>query len=248
MMNRRPYSALMTLLGLGASVFYVILLAKAGPAVSAHAEFRTFLPLVQRTHRAFTMDSFQGPELHPAWSWVNENPAKWSLTEKPGFLRIRTHLGGPGEENLLLMPAPTGDYTVSTRVQFDPIMNFQMAGLVFWQDEGNLLMLGPAYCSLPAPAPCVFKGIYFDHNEHSDPIGGNFATATDLTDVYLKVERSGADYTGYYSADAVTWTLVGTHTVSPGVHLDRIGIAAGNDVHEIIIPADFDFYRLERGG
>ncbi len=237
----------MSLMAMGAFVLCAIALAKAGPAVRAGAEFRALLPAVQKAYQAFSMDSFSGPALHPAWSWINENPARWSLTQAPGSLRIMTNVGSLGAENLLVMSAPSGDYTVSTRVRFDPLMNFQMAGLVFWQEEGTHLVFGLAQCSLGPPA-CVGKGIYFDRSEGGEFIGSNFATATELTDVYLKVERSGATYTGYYSSNGVAWTLVGTHTVSPGVRLDRIGLGAGNDVHELIIPADFDFYKLERRG
>jgi beta-xylosidase len=247
MANRRRYVALVTLLGLGAAVASVIAMAQTGPGVSASGHFRTFFPVVQQAYQPFSIDQFNGPTLHPAWSWTNENPANWSLTEKPGFQRMRTHAGGVVTENLLLMSAPAGDYSVSTRVQFDPSADFQMAGLVFWQEQGTLMMIGPAYCSRQPPA-CVGKGIYFDHLEGFEAVGGNFPTPIELTDVHLKVERSGAYYTGYYSADGVTWALVGTHTMGPGINLDQIGLATANDIQQHAIPVDFDFFELRAGG
>jgi beta-xylosidase len=38
-----------------------------------------------------TSDEFDGPELGMQWGWNhNPDPAKWSLTERPGYLRLRT--------------------------------------------------------------------------------------------------------------------------------------------------------------
>jgi hypothetical protein len=56
-------------------------------------------------------DEFQGPALAPRWSWAREDPTHWSLSARPGYLRIITQTGGIYEsteeqKNLLLMPVP----------------------------------------------------------------------------------------------------------------------------------------------
>ncbi len=74
------------------------------------------------------------------------------------------------------------------------------------------------------------------------------ATAITTHDqVYLLLEIRGATYTGYYSEDGTHWTTVGSHTVSAGIDMSRLGLGAGHDRTDIRIPADFDYIdvRLE---
>jgi hypothetical protein len=221
--------------------------ASASFSARERAAFSLFLPAVQRSYQALWHDDFDEPGLDPSWWWVGENPAHWSLTARPGFLRLISHPGGVAEENLLLRDAPAGDFTLTTRVLFRPTHNFQMAGLVLYGEPGTLLKFGRAYCSAPAPT-CVGNGIYFDHLEGGNPVGANFATSTSSQDeAYLRVSRQGTTYSGYYSENGTTWTLVGSHTVGVGVDLPSVGLAVANDVQDIQIPGDFDFFEVRAG-
>jgi hypothetical protein len=53
-------------------------------------------------------DNFDGPALDSRWWWVNEQPDCWSLTVRPGFLRIMT-LSASRAQNLLYQDAPQAD-------------------------------------------------------------------------------------------------------------------------------------------
>lgn len=55
-------------------------------------------------------DEFDG-QLAEGWDWENENSARWSLDENPGFLRIYLSPEAAGGENLLLRPVAPGDLT-----------------------------------------------------------------------------------------------------------------------------------------
>ena len=77
-------------------------------------------------------DDFDSPTLDSRWFWVNEDPSHWSLTERPGFMRITAQEGG---ENLLLQAAPADDYVIETRLLFEPTQNIQRAGLFIFQDR-----------------------------------------------------------------------------------------------------------------
>jgi beta-xylosidase len=190
-------------------------------------------------------DDFDQATLHPLWSWINEVPAQWSLTDNPGFLRIITSSGPLGEQNLLVQPAPSGDYQISTHLLFEPDQNFQFAGLVLYADQNNFLFFGRAYCDV-APPTCVGNGIYFDHIEDGAPSGSNFATGVAETgEAYLRVTKSGHDYTGYYSANGSDWTLIGTHTLDSEPHPSRVGLTAANDQAGAGLPADFDNFALD---
>ena len=58
-------------------------------------------------------DDFDGA-LAEGWTWYQERPTYWSLTENPGSLQMLTV---PGEEwiNVLLRDMPAGDWEISTR-------------------------------------------------------------------------------------------------------------------------------------
>jgi len=203
---------------------------------------RVSLPIVMQNHRPFGDDDFSATTLDARWSWVNPDPARWSLTARPGFLRILTTLGSVGTKNLALQNAPNGGYLVQTRLLFTPISNYQMAGIVLYRDNANYLMLGRAYCDTPAPA-CVGNGIYFDHVEGGTHVGSNYALSTTKTgEVYLRIVRDVNTYTAYYSENGTTWMVVGAHTA--GVALPNVGLTAANDQFNAQVPADFDYFDI----
>ena len=136
----------------------------------------------------FTRDDFNGP-LANGWYWVNQNPSKWNLTENPGFLRIYTADTGTGGENLLLRPVSNGDLMIKTHLIFEPDSNYQIAGLVIYQDGSNFLQLGRAFCD--NPEGCAGNGIYFDSIIGGEWTGINFATPIDQSSEVYRLERRG---------------------------------------------------------
>ena len=135
-----------------------------------------------------------------AWTWIEENPAKWSLTENPGYLRIYAAPYADGGKNVLVLLTPEGDFTAVTHMYFEPTRNFQFAGLTLHLDDANKVNFGRAYCD-PAGS-CVGNGMYFDHVEGGGMIGSNFATPVENTnEAWLKLERIDVALTGSYSPD-----------------------------------------------
>jgi hypothetical protein len=191
-------------------------------------------------------DGFDSPALNPSWEWINEEPEYWSLTDRPGFLRI-LQLSGMPEKNLLKQrDAPVGDYEVITRVQFDPSHTFQKAGIVIspggiYDAYAVYLFRGGCYDS--GPAFCHDDAIYF---ENWEPSGMSMQSLYPWshTDTYLRLVKRGLTYTGYAGMDGATWTEVGSWTATwTG---GKPGLAAHNPVDDPtgIIPADFDFFAL----
>ena len=188
-------------------------------------------------------DDFSSASLDSRWSWIREDPTHWSLTARPGFLRLTTQQTFSNVNNLLVQNAPVGDYEILTRVIFTPTENFQIASLLAYQDDNNSLALGRAYCDVPPPT-CVGNGIYFDRVEGGSLVGSNFAMTTTVQgDAYLRMLRHGNVYTGYVSTDGTNWILVGVHTVT--ITPTQIGFKASNQAQGATeIPADFDFFTL----
>ncbi len=193
-------------------------------------------------------DNFKEKKLRKYWRWKREDPTHWSLTARPGFLRIVAQPGGllGGEnntKNLLMQKAPPGDFAITTHLFFTPTVNFQFAGLLAYQDDDNYVWLGRSYCDY-APPTCVGNGIYFDHEEKGVFIEHAILATTNQNEAYLRIVRTGNSYSGYYSADNVNWSLVGTFILAQGF-TPKVGLGA--DTSYTAAPelnADFDFFRV----
>lgn len=188
-------------------------------------------------------DNFSSTSLDSRWSWIREDPTHWSLTTHPGFLRLTTQQTFSHVSNLLVQAAPVGDYEIQSRLIFTPTENFQMAGLIAYQDDNNSLSLGRAFCDVPPPA-CVNNGIYFDRVEGGSLVGSNYGMNIAVQgEAYLRLVRQGMTYTGYVSSDGANWILVGVHTVT--ITPTQIGLKATNQMQGASeISADFDFFTL----
>lgn len=192
-------------------------------------------------------DNFSSSSLNNRWSWIRQDATHWSLTTRPGFLRITSQQGNLNagtNKNMLVQDAPIGDFEIQTRLVFLPTENLQRAGLVIYQNDTNYFLLIRAYCGFVPP--CVENGIYFDQVEQNQFIGSNFAMTTTLPgEAYLRLVRQGTMYTGYVSMNGTDWTLVGTHSVvadfvpwKVGLMVDDVNFGAAE------IPADFDYFAL----
>jgi branched-chain amino acid transport system substrate-binding protein len=186
-------------------------------------------------------DDFDG-QLAEGWTWLAEDPSKWSLSEVPGSLQIiasDASIDGPNmPPNILLREAPSGDFEVTTSLQFTPTSNFQFAGLVVFQDNGNVLQFGRAFCNLANS--CIGDGVYFDNIENGSFSTNNYQTAFHGPTIYLRLRRVGNTYTGYYSEDGENWTITGDHIRD--FSQMRVGLIAAQAPTEI--PAVFDYFTM----
>lgn len=183
-------------------------------------------------------DDFEGPKLDARWEWAREDPTHWSLSARPGFLRIITQTGGiyattEKQKNLLLMPAPKGDFQIVTKCTIDPKENFQYAGLMVYQGRNNYVQINRAFTD--------GNSFNFDIETAGKPI--NKRVQASATTFHLRITKRGDTYTGDYSLDGQTWTTVGEGVAS--LTDTRIGICAANNLPgKPQIPADFDFFKL----
>ena len=97
-------------------------------------------------------DEFDGA-LGEGWQWVLENPQTWSLNSQPGWLEMVVSSGSVSAgsaENLLLRPAPEGNFELETKVKFKPTGDFQIAGLLIYESAANFVQFGARVLRLPA--------------------------------------------------------------------------------------------------
>lgn len=183
-----------------------------------------------------TCDDFDTTSLNSRWLWVNPlNDALYSLTENPGYLRLR--VSGQGHDLYQNLNAPrmvqtvTGDFKVETKVTINPVEIYQGAGLLLWQDENNYVRLERT----------LVNGINWIYR-----IDGNYQTleisyANSIT--YLQMQLMGERLTSSYSEDGLTWTeIASVNFVNPGEKL--VGLDLINEWQDATIQADFDYFYL----
>ena len=194
-------------------------------------------------------DDFEGA-LDPGWSWYQGEAPGWTLSNMPGWLRLNlstgSFFGDVPPANLLIRPAPLGDFDLKAWLRFSPVRNFELAGLVVVFDEASVLQFGRGFCEVPsAGAGCIGDGLYFDSIQNGSPVGGNFATQSLLgVDYLLRLQRQGNTYDAAYSTDGSSWVPLGIHTV------DRPPVSMGLIAAQAETPgnfADFDYVELTAG-
>ncbi|RPJ21072.1 MAG: DUF1349 domain-containing protein [Chloroflexi bacterium] len=190
----------------------------------------------------FFRDDFVGA-LDPQWSWIRENPLNWSLTTVPGSLQINVGSGyvvAHSNSNLLLHPAPAGDFQIETRIAFRPRRNFQFAGLIVYESDLHFIQAGRGYCQ---GADCVGEGLYLNYYEEGVVVKPNFGKAyIDHDPILLRLSRNGNTYTFEASSDGKVWFMIGSHISE--MNPLQIGLMAGQKIKGNSRPAIFDYFEV----
>src|SRR5688572_1147429 len=108
------------------------------PSVTSTPATSTVSPTTTPDPRFFRDDFDQ--TIDSGWSWVREDPQNWSLTAVPGSLQINVaggYVAAQTNPNLLLRPAPDGNFQIETQITFRPTRNYQFAGLIIYEDHSN---------------------------------------------------------------------------------------------------------------
>jgi len=178
------------------------------------------------------------------WSWRNEDSANWSLDAEQGSLEItalRGHIVTGNYSNLLLRPAPAKDFQIETSLEFEPVANFQFAGLIVYESDSDFLQAGHAFCE--GTDVCIGEGLYFDRYNDSTFQSPNFAMPFDGDAlVYLRLQRTGDTYTFFASSDGFNWTEVGRH--QSRLQPLQIGLVAAQNNDGLPLPARFGYFML----
>lgn len=187
-------------------------------------------------------------ELGTDWRWVNEDPARWTLEEERGVLRIVSQSGSisaglAGAQNILVRDAPSGHFDIVTKVTFDPSFDSQNATVFIELSDDQVVSLSRGNCQEEDAPSCVGDGAYFDGPE-AYCTGNGIPASADT--VFLMLRKAGSSYVGYYHSGEGDWTEVGrcsNLTAAPTV----VGLVATNgpgDPGAPETPADFDSFAL----
>jgi len=183
------------------------------------------------------LDNFDSPELESCWTWIREDASHWSLTERPGWMRIvaqEGHYEFGNDENVVSRPRPNGDYQIGTRLAINPQCCYNGGALLIHQDAQNFVALVRLASST--------QQVLFQGHTNDNLVVNTFVNVPD-TLLHLRIDVQGASATGYWSADGITWMFVAQAQL-PWITSSGTEIALSAEGGPPDIPADFDFFHV----
>jgi arabinan endo-1,5-alpha-L-arabinosidase len=181
--------------------------------------------------------------LDPQWSWLREDPQNWSLTALPGSLQINVaggYVRAHTNSNLLLRPAPEGNFQVETQITFRPADNFQFAGLIIYESDSTFIQAGRGYCKVTG---CIGEGLYMDYYKDGVIVEPDFGLAfKEIDPIRLRLSRREDTYTFEASTDGKVWFIIGSHTSD--LNPLQIGLVTGQRMKGNNLPAAFDYFEV----
>ena len=191
-------------------------------------------------------DEFDDDQLGLAWQF-NHNPARnlWSLTERPGYFRIKTGRRDPGfvdARNTLTQRTFGPESTASTSLDVSGLNDGDVAGL-------GLLAADYGYVGVKKEGGQVSVVMVAYRDGEAQEVK-HVPVNQDV--VYLKADANFRDQldqaTFSYSLDGETWTPIGDTLQMRYTLVHFMGYRFGLFVYATKQPggwADFDYFRLE---
>jgi beta-glucuronidase len=198
------------------------------------------LPLTVRaadTVRGPASDDFAAASLDPAWQVVRPQEDGWSLSDRPGSLRLSTLPGGQtgttndGRNLFVRTNTPDTDFTAVASVGIPNVSaDFQQVGLYAYVDDDDYAKIDLGWIDGRRAIEFV--------TEAAGKVGTRVSVPYDHDTARLRIVRRGAGVAGEYSADGHDWYPVGNGTLggTPKVALH----AAGGSASPPVVPAYVD--------
>jgi len=187
-------------------------------------------------------DEFSVPQLDPGWQIMNSDTTHWSLTARPGFLRIMTqYFDGNNMTNWFgHLEAISGNFEVSVKLIARPDSAGQLGAIFAYYDT---TLSGPPQAMVGYGNAYSYKGVFGIVND---------TTWTSLpysdTLVYLRIRTSGDTAFAEFSPDNSTWTVLKSgypfplHQVSGLMAMNYSG--NGGNLQTPAMNADYDWFHL----
>jgi PKD repeat protein/glucose/arabinose dehydrogenase len=146
--------------------------------------------------------------------------------------------------NIILQPAPSGPWTMTTRLTFNPNENYEQAGLLVYGDDANYVKADYVYAGA--------RGLEFlrEANNVAAGFGGFVNINTRPTTVDMRITSDGTTLRAYYRFAGEAWTLYGEPAALASVPNPKVGVYANDGNQAVSVPRDnavFDFFRIQPG-
>ncbi|TWU37426.1 beta-xylosidase family glycoside hydrolase [Novipirellula artificiosorum] len=156
-----------------------------------------------------TDDDFSDTELGPQWSWrFNPEMDRWSLTERRGYLRLKScaRLSGTNQESLNQLPNLLGQRLMGRKANV-MTTKFDLAGVVDGQECGFHISAGENNVI----GVTKLKGqlrLFFKHGNPDAPMVKR-GVVISQTDLWLRAKVENGSATFFYSLDGKALTRMG---------------------------------------
>lgn len=182
-------------------------------------------------------DEFNTGSLDLKWTWIREPTSNWTIY--PNYLSINATQGDEYESDdtahLLMQNFNGGNLTIITRLaaNFTPLA-YESGGTLFWLDADNYVRNSYYYDG------SVYKTLIL--KEDNNVASLTYPTISQSNPIWLKLVKSGTIYTSYYSYDRITWTNIGSYTLTDVVN--KIGFVglAGSSYTGPRPPVNYDYF------
>ncbi|MCK9478723.1 MAG: glycoside hydrolase family 43 protein [Firmicutes bacterium] len=158
-----------------------------------------------QTRKQDYSDDFSADRLGAQWQFVrNPNNDMWSLTERKGFLRIKTAAADTNSrdaQNIILQRETQHRYTAVLKMEFKPEQNNEQAGLICYYGTKNYIKL----CLIYEDG----AKISLIENRAGDISRVALTGEIKSNVIYLRVETKGKLRRFSHSLDGVAWDMVG---------------------------------------
>ena len=153
---------------------------------------------------------------------------------------------GPNDNpNIVLQPAPSGEWTATTRLRFTPNENYEQAGLIVYGDDANY-----AKADLVSAGGNRVMEFLRETNNSAEGFGGSVTLPSGFPDtVEIRVTSDGEMLRSEYRPVGGEWAPFGEPAPLANIPAPKIGVYAndGNQNVSTREQAAFDFFRLTSG-
>ncbi|MCD2440921.1 ThuA domain-containing protein [Agromyces sp. SYSU K20354] len=170
-----------------------------------------------------------------------------------GHLKITTQ---PGDinganpispRNFILTKAPEGDWVATTKFKAPLKHRWQLAGLLMWADDDNYVKADVVATNNPGTALNLKAEMAGEAN--GTGFGSRNIEIPDSSESgywYIRVTKTGDQYTSEVSDGGVNWTPIGTSAITFDKPLRGLGLMAIGPQQEEPVVVEFDSFHLEQ--
>jgi xylan 1,4-beta-xylosidase len=203
-------------------------------------------------------DNFDSTELNINFQFLRVDISQdlISLTEKPGYLRLKggESLNSHHRQSLVARRQQSFFYTAETKLEFAPETFQQMAGLICMYDNKNFYYLHVTWHEELGRCIDIITNI---KGEYEEPLHQNRISVNDEGPIYLRVKVDYDKLRFFYSDDGKDWHFTGqifdASTLSDEFddgggdgHFTGAFVGICNqDLTGRKLPADFDYFEYE---
>ncbi len=178
-------------------------------------------------------DDFSSASLDAGWQIVRPDASGWSLTDRPGSLRLSTLSGGEttsvnnGANLFVRTTTPQTDYTATANVEASDLSaDFQQVGLYAYVDDDNYVKADLGWVDGRRAVEFLAESGGQIGTRMSIPYSGDSAQ--------LRLVRHGTEVGAEYSSDGQSWYTLATATLTGTA---RVALqAAGGSASPPVIP------------